>query len=46
MEAETLKGFIGAARLLDYPVTDEEAFLNEQQARVFAWAMILRTAVR
>lgn len=38
MEPETLKGFIGAARLLGYPVTDEEAFLREQQERVFAWA--------
>src|SRR5215469_15894431 len=38
MEAETLKGFVGAARLLDYAVTDAHAFLKEQQARVFAWA--------
>jgi hypothetical protein len=38
MEPDTLKGFIIAARLLDYPVTDEEAFLKEQQSRVFAWA--------
>jgi len=38
MEAETLKGFIGAAQLLNYPITDEEGFLKEQQARVFAWA--------
>jgi hypothetical protein len=38
MERDTLKGFIGAARLLGYPVTDEEAFLKEQQARVFASA--------
>jgi hypothetical protein len=36
MEAETLKGFVGAARLLNYPITDEEGFLKEQQARVFA----------
>jgi hypothetical protein len=36
MEPDTLKGFIGAARLLGYTVTDEEAFLKEQQARVFA----------
>ncbi len=38
MEPETLKGFIDAARLLDYAVTDEQAFLREQQAKVFAWA--------
>jgi hypothetical protein len=38
MEPETLKGFIGAARELGYQVTDEEAFLREQQAHVFAWA--------
>lgn len=38
MEPDTLKGFIGAARLLGYAVTDEEAFLKEQQARVFASA--------
>jgi hypothetical protein len=38
MERPTLKGFTAAARLLDYPVTDEDAFLKEQQARVFAWA--------
>lgn len=38
MEAETLKGFVGAARLLDYTITDEQAFLKEQQARVFEWA--------
>jgi hypothetical protein len=38
MEPKTLKGFIAAARLLDYPITDEEAFLKEQQERVFVWA--------
>jgi hypothetical protein len=38
LEPETLKGFIGAARDLGYAVTDEEAFLREQQTRVFAWA--------
>jgi hypothetical protein len=38
MDPNTLKGFIGAARLLGYTVTDEEAFLKEQQARVFASA--------
>lgn len=38
MEPETLKGFIGAARLLKMPVTDEIEFLKEEQRRVFAWA--------
>jgi hypothetical protein len=38
MEPDTLKGFIGAARELGYPITDEQAFLKEQQARVFTWA--------
>jgi len=37
MDPPTLKGFVGAARKLGYPVTDEEAFLRKQQARVFAW---------
>jgi hypothetical protein len=38
MEPETLKGFIGAARELGYQVADEQAFLREQQTRVFEWA--------
>jgi hypothetical protein len=38
MEPETLKGFVAAARDLGYAITDEEAFLHEQQARVFEWA--------
>jgi hypothetical protein len=38
MEPGTLKGFIAAARDLDYLITDEEAFLREQQDKVFAWA--------
>src|ERR1700676_3971130 len=38
MDPKTLKGFITAARDLGYAVTDEESFLREQQARVFAWA--------
>jgi len=38
MEPGALKGFIGAARLLGYPVTDPEGFLKEQQVRVFAWS--------
>jgi 5-methylcytosine-specific restriction protein B len=38
MEQETLKGFIAAARELGLSITDEEAFLREQQCRVFEWA--------
>lgn len=38
MDPPTLMGFVGAARALGYPITDDEAFLREQQARVFAWA--------
>jgi hypothetical protein len=38
MESDTLKGFIAAAHLLGYPVTDEVEFLRDQQSRVFAWA--------
>ena len=38
MEPSTLKGFIDAARELGHPVTDEKAFLREQQQRVFDWA--------
>jgi hypothetical protein len=38
LEAQALKGFIEAPRLLDYAITDEQAFLKEQQASVFAWA--------
>lgn len=38
MEPDTLKGFIGAARQLGHEVTDDEAFLKEQQKRVFEWA--------
>lgn len=38
MEPETLKGFIAAAHDLGIPVTDETAFLQEQQRKVFDWA--------
>lgn len=38
MEPDTMKGFLAAARELDIPVTDAEAFLREQQRRVFEWA--------
>ncbi|WP_208179843.1 hypothetical protein J4T85_006730 [Sinorhizobium medicae] len=39
MEPPTLRGFIEAARALGYAVSDEAAFLKEQQQRVFAWAV-------
>jgi hypothetical protein len=38
MEPETLKGFIAAAKQLGLSVTDERAFLRDQQRRVFEWA--------
>ena len=38
MEPETLEGFIGAAKELGYDISDDEAFLREQQEKVFAWA--------
>jgi len=38
MEPDTLKGFIGAAQALGFAVTDPQAFLKEQQKRVFEWA--------
>jgi hypothetical protein len=38
MEPETLKGFIAAAKELGLSITDEEAFLRDQQERVFEWA--------
>jgi hypothetical protein len=38
LEPETLKGFIAAAKELGLSVTDEEAFLRDQQRRVFEWA--------
>jgi hypothetical protein len=38
MDPSTLKGFVGAARLLDYPITNEETFLQAQQAHVFSLA--------
>ncbi len=38
LELQALKGFIEAARLLDYTIIDEQTFLKEQQARVFEWA--------
>ena len=38
MEPTTIAGFVAAARELGYAVTDQEAFLREQQERVFEWA--------
>jgi hypothetical protein len=38
MEPNTLKGFIRAACELGYEVINDEAFLKEQQDRVFEWA--------
>lgn len=38
MDAATLAGFVKAAGELGYAVTDAEAFLREQQQRVFQWA--------
>ncbi len=38
MEPTTLKGFCEAARSLGYAIADEEAFLKDQQQRVFGWA--------
>ena len=36
MEAETLRGFTSAAELLGFSIGAPEAFLRDQQARVFA----------
>jgi hypothetical protein len=38
MEPETLKGFIAGVRAVGIGVTDEQAFLRQEQDRVFAWA--------
>ena len=38
MEPDTLRGFIVAARALKFEITEEEAFLREQQRQVFEWA--------
>lgn len=40
MEPDTLQGFVAAARELGHEVTDESAFLREQQERVFEWAAL------
>jgi len=38
LSAYSLGGFIEVARSLGYAVTDQEAFLCDQQERTFAWA--------
>jgi hypothetical protein len=38
MEPGSLKGFIAAAKELGLTITDEKAFLRDQQTRVFEWA--------
>ncbi|QFS96070.1 hypothetical protein FIV06_01480 [Labrenzia sp. THAF191b] len=38
MEPQTLKGFVSAAKELGYAVTNEKAFLRDQQKQVFLWA--------
>ena len=38
LEPKSLKGFVAAARQLGFDVTNEEAFLRDQQSRVFDWA--------
>ncbi|WP_194164504.1 hypothetical protein [Microvirga thermotolerans] len=38
MDAYTLEGFLSAARWLGRKVLNEDAFLREEQERVFAWA--------
>jgi hypothetical protein len=44
MDEETLRGFVGAARLLGHSVTDEKQFLRAQQTKVFAWARAIGDA--
>jgi hypothetical protein len=38
MAATNLAGFCEGARKLGFKITDEEAFMREQQTLVFAWA--------
>jgi 5-methylcytosine-specific restriction protein B len=38
LKERSLDGFVEVARGLGYVVTDKEAFLKEQQERVFTWA--------
>lgn len=38
LDPGSLKGFVAAARALKYSVADPDAFLKEQQERVFEWA--------
>ena len=44
MEPSTLNGFCEAARALGYSIADEQAFLKDQQDRVFDWASTLQEA--
>lgn len=37
LEPDSLKGFVAGARRLGLPVTNNESFLRDQQARVFEW---------
>jgi 5-methylcytosine-specific restriction protein B len=39
MEPETLAGFLAAARALGFTLANGEAFLREQQAATFTWAV-------
>jgi len=38
MDGPTIEGFLNAARMLGFQITDGEAFLREQQRLVFEWA--------
>jgi hypothetical protein len=38
MEPSSMSGFINAAHALRLPVTDEAAFVREQQKATFEWA--------
>ena len=44
LEPQSLDGFIKAARELGYLVTDEIAFLRDQQRRVFEWGRLRESA--
>ena len=39
MEDATLTGFVEAARALGYVITDQKAFLREQQSLCFQWGL-------
>ena len=38
IEGAALDGFLGAARMVGLPVNDPQAFVSDQQQKVFAWA--------